>query len=213
MKKSKTRVERIIKLVKGPLILDVGCTGHIVDITSDEWLHEQLCIKFNNVYGVDTSIENVGKLIELGYKNISLQNAEDFVFNIKFDTIVAGELIEHLSNPGSFLENSINHLKPDGQLIITTPNPFSLIIQAYAYLKYPRTCQNNQHTMWFCPSTMRELTNRYNLKIKFFDLIYDYSESDPSKKYRFFVKLLSIFKAFIPKRLTHNTMLFVLIKP
>src|SRR5665648_169682 len=186
----KTRIERIINFVKGPLVLDVGCTGHVVDKASKNWLHEQLCIKFNNVYGVDTSYENVGKLIELGYKNISLQNAEDYSFKIKFDTIVAGELIEHLSNPGSFLENSINHLKPDGQLIITTPNPFSFLNQIYAYLKYPKTCQNNQHTMWFCPSTIRELTSRYTLKIKFFDLICDYSENDPSKKYRFFVKLI-----------------------
>ncbi|MGQ9556014.1 MAG: class I SAM-dependent methyltransferase [Anaerolineae bacterium] len=41
-----------------------------------------------------------------------------------FDTIIAGEIIEHLENPSAFLRASRHVLKDDGQLLITTPNPY-----------------------------------------------------------------------------------------
>jgi SAM-dependent methyltransferase len=43
-----------------------------------------------------------------------------------FDVVFAGELVEHLSNPGLFLENSRSWLKEGGLLIITTPSGRSL---------------------------------------------------------------------------------------
>lgn len=41
-----------------------------------------------------------------------------------FDTIIAGELIEHLENPAAFLRGCHHALKDDGQLLVTTPNPY-----------------------------------------------------------------------------------------
>lgn len=40
-----------------------------------------------------------------------------------FDTVVALALIEHLSDPCAFLRQARTLLKPDGFIVLTTPNP------------------------------------------------------------------------------------------
>jgi 2-polyprenyl-3-methyl-5-hydroxy-6-metoxy-1,4-benzoquinol methylase len=44
----------------------------------------------------------------------------------RIDIIVAGDVIEHLSNPGSMLENMRRLSDPDTKLIVTTPNAMGL---------------------------------------------------------------------------------------
>ena len=41
-----------------------------------------------------------------------------------FDTIIAGELIEHLENPASFLKSCRKIVTNEGRLLLTTPNPY-----------------------------------------------------------------------------------------
>src|SRR2546425_668510 len=65
----------------------------------------------------------------------------------KFDSIVAGELIEHLANPGMFLKSARARLRPDSQLILTTPNPFG-ILYVLAFVKNDRRAFNREHTCW-----------------------------------------------------------------
>jgi SAM-dependent methyltransferase len=52
------------------------------------------------------------------------QAIDQFFPAASFDTIVAGELIEHLENPSSFLRACRRILRDSGQLLITTPNPY-----------------------------------------------------------------------------------------
>lgn len=44
------------------------------------------------------------------------------VGNLPFDVIVASEIIEHVENPSSLLRSCAASLKPDGLLVVTTPN-------------------------------------------------------------------------------------------
>lgn len=206
------RSEAIIKYVEGPRVLDVGCTDHIVKIGKPEWLHGRLRDHFEDVTGIDISEENLNLMKEYGIPNLYLQSAEDFHFDEPFDTIVAGELIEHLSNPGMFLETAMKHLKSDGHIVLSTPYVFSLLYFLYAFLKFPKTCQNCEHTGWFCIQTMKELVSRYNLKIVEFEMVEDYDPNDPSGTYRMFVRLIRLFRIVIPRRLRQNAMIFVLAK-
>ena len=63
----------------------------------------------------------------------------------RFDAIVAIEVIEHLENPYQFLKKAHALLKPDGVLIVTTPNVVDLdsrrqfLIQGDLWL-FPRGC-------------------------------------------------------------------------
>jgi 2-polyprenyl-3-methyl-5-hydroxy-6-metoxy-1,4-benzoquinol methylase len=204
------RTEEILKWVNGPGVLDVGCTGHNVALESRGWLHGRLREAFPSVVGIDISAENIAALTRLGFSNLYVQSAETFELETHFDTIVAGELIEHLSNPGLFLQQARAHLKPTGRLVLTTPHPFCLLDLAYALLKFPKTCQNLQHTCWFCPQTMKELAKRSRLKVEHFELITDYSLDSRSKPYRTFVRLTHRLRFLLPRLFTQNAMLFVL---
>jgi 2-polyprenyl-3-methyl-5-hydroxy-6-metoxy-1,4-benzoquinol methylase len=205
------RIDRTVKWLKGPAILDVGCTSHHVELTSEYWMHGRIRKQFPQVVGIDFSEENVRELQDHGFSNLSVQSAEDFELDGRFDTIVAGELIEHLSRPGAFLAKAKQHLAPGGRIVVSTPYPFSLLYSLYAVLKYPKTCQNLQHSCWLCPRTMTELAEREGLRVRHWELIEDYRYDDPSLSYRCFAWMMRIGAALhFPKRFTGSTMLFVL---
>jgi len=208
-----SRTDVILRWVKGPSVLDVGCTGHTVETGSPRWLHGRLREQFPSVAGIDISDENIDALRRHGFTNLHVQSAESFELPEKFDTIVAGEIIEHLANPGLFLQQAHKHLKPAGRLVLTTPQPFSLVNIAYALLKFPKTCQNRQHTCWFCPRTMTELVERTGLRMEHFELIDDYSPESLSRPYRAFVALRRGLGFLMPRLLAKNAMLFVLASP
>jgi 2-polyprenyl-3-methyl-5-hydroxy-6-metoxy-1,4-benzoquinol methylase len=207
---SATCAEAIVEWVKGPRVLDVGCTGHEVEAGSPYWLHGRLRERFANVMGIDISEENVRALREMGFVGVHVASAEDFELPERFETIVAGEVIEHLSNPGRFLEAARKHLEDGGRLVLTTPNPFSLLDGLYALFKYPKTCQNAQRSLWLCPRTLDELAGRAGLRVAHFELIEDYRPDDPSWRYRWFVRLVRLLRPLIPLRLRGNAMLVVL---
>lgn len=200
------RIAKIIDFTKGPAILDVGCVGSSLNEESPYWLHQRLRERFSCVVGVDINADAVRYLQSRGYQ-VLLMNAEDLALDQKYDTITAGELIEHLSNPGKFLETVKRHLKPQGRVIVTTPYPFAAMNVLYALVKYPKTCSNKEHTLWFCPSTFQELVRRYGYKVFHFELVEDYYEEVDSLLYRLFKTFV---KPLLPKRLRNNAMLFVL---
>jgi SAM-dependent methyltransferase len=206
------RADTIIGWVRGPNVLDVGCAAHVPEPGNPHWVHGRLREKYPEMAGIDISEKNIGFLKQRGFGNLYVASAETFTLDQRFDTVFAGELIEHLANPGAFLARSREHLAPAGRIVLTTPYPFALLSQMYAFMKYPRTCQNPEHTCWFCPQTMTVLAERLGLRVTHWELIEDYRLDDPSWKYRFFVRLVSTFRWLIPKRLRNNAMLFVLEK-
>jgi SAM-dependent methyltransferase len=204
------RVEFILPHVQGPEVLDVGCAAHVPEPGSPYWLHGRLLEKFPSVIGLDLNQENMDKLKAQGFQNLVVGNAEDIQLNAKFNTIVAGELIEHLSNPGAFLSSARKHLAPGGKIVLTTPYPFGLLGVLYAALKFPKTCQNLEHTCWFCPQTFQELSRRAGLRIAHWELFPMYGEGDPSFAYGVFVGLIRAFHWLLPKRLSCSSMLIIL---
>jgi 2-polyprenyl-3-methyl-5-hydroxy-6-metoxy-1,4-benzoquinol methylase len=113
------RIELILEEVKDTdNVLDVGCAS--CDYADGNvWLHELLCRKARRVVGVDLITPDMAA--GANNYNIVTTDAESMKLNERFDLIVAGELIEHLSNPGFFLECAKNNLKEGGRLILTTP--------------------------------------------------------------------------------------------
>ncbi len=203
------RTDNILQFVRGPAVLDVGCAGHEVLADSPEWLHGKLREKYR-VTGIDISEENIGKMQALGFDDLHVQSADDFRLNRKFDTIVAGELIEHVSNPGAFLAAAREHLVSGGRLVLSTPYVFSLMYAFYAADHFPRTCQNQQHTCWFCPSTISELAKRESFEVEEWHLIDDFSPTVASLKYRVYWFVIRALGLFLPDRLTKTNMIVVL---
>jgi SAM-dependent methyltransferase len=205
-----TRAARVLPHVRGPHVLDVGCTGHHVHPGSPRWLHGRIVERFPQAVGIDIDLENALRARRAGFHWIVVGDAERFAFLRRFDTIVAGEVIEHLANPGSFLSRARDHLAYGGRLVLTTPYPFSLFCWLYALLKFPRTCENPQHTCWLCPRTLEELARRAQLAVVHWELIEDYEPDSSAPRYRYFTRMMLRLGRLVPARLRCNAMLFVM---
>ncbi|MBW3660095.1 MAG: class I SAM-dependent methyltransferase [Gemmatimonadetes bacterium] len=206
------RADRILAEVRGPRVLDVGCASTNVRPDSPRWIHRRLVERFERVWGIDRSVENVARMREADYRRTIVADAMEFALTERFDTIVAGEVIEHLENPGRFLDRARDHLAPGGRIVLTTPYPFALFNVLYAFLKYPKTCENEDHVVWLCPRTMEELARRRGLAVDRWEAVEDYKPESDSRPYRWFVRGLGAIRPVVPKRLRCNALLFVLRK-
>ena len=121
-------------------------------------LHKRLAEVNRGVLGVDIDPEGAKVLNDQGYRVI-VADVEEMDLGRQFDTIVAGEIIEHLENPGRFLRNMRRHLKPDGVIIISTPNPF-YVGSAWKIWRYGKPAVHEDHMGWQDPTTMQQLLRR-----------------------------------------------------
>jgi len=101
-------------------ILDLGCG-------SGAWLARLGAAGFKNLYGVDSEIAQCGFPNAI-YSTADLNWSMELPFpDSSFDLICAIEVIEHLENPGNFLRLIGRYLRPEGYLLLTTPNIHSAI--------------------------------------------------------------------------------------
>ena len=227
--KKYSRVSHILNLIeKDDKVLDIGCTGgyQFVDPNSplveysysgdhtsfDEgdfyWLHAQLLNKTNNLIGIDITEEQVNYMQELGY-NVYVKNAENFNLNDKFSKIIASEVIEHLFNVRDFLNCCKKHMNDKSELIITTPAAHSLLSFLYAFVKFPNTNSNKEHTHLYCLDSIKYTLSEAGLKIKKIDLVKDYRFVKRNLFYNLFFFLVVLFSPFLPKRLANNTIIVI----
>ena len=100
-------------------ILDLGCWDGSYAIRYKK--------RTNVVYGVESSKTAARKAKQRG---ILVSQGNFMEMNLKyknfFDIVVAGEFIEHVFDTDLFLQKIRKLLKPNGKLILTTPNVASL---------------------------------------------------------------------------------------
>lgn len=130
--RSLQRVPFIIDAVTGRSVLHLGCTNYPYtedSIKAGTFLHSKIADAARDVYGLDSDERGIELLKSKGYENLFLADLED-LGNIEldqtFDVIVAGEMIEHLLNPGLFLRGVKRFLRDDSVMILTTPNAYSV---------------------------------------------------------------------------------------
>ena len=75
-----------------------------------------------------------------------------------------GELIEHLSNPGRFLDRCREHLEPDGELILTTPNPWAF--HRFRQALFGDVDCNDEHTCWLDERTITTVLTRHGFDVQ-----------------------------------------------
>jgi methionine biosynthesis protein MetW len=114
------RVNLILKALDGlgPVgrILDVGC--------GDGSLSAMLARNSEQVAGIEVSMEACRMAHSRGI-GVTRADVETYAFPFRpesFDVVVAGEVIEHMTDPDEFLQEVVRVLKPHGHCILTTPN-------------------------------------------------------------------------------------------
>jgi SAM-dependent methyltransferase len=130
--KTLQREPYIIDSVRGRSVLHLGCTNYPyteTSIASGTFLHSKIADVAREVYGFDSDQRGIDLLVKLGFENLyhaDLENLEAVGLNKNFDVVVAGEMIEHLPNPGLFLRGIKRFLRDDSLMILTTPNAYSV---------------------------------------------------------------------------------------
>ena len=139
-------------------ILDFGCgTG---------WL-SNLLSKYGNVTGIDLS-EKAIELASQKYKDVHFvsfdASSKEFekIKETKFDFIVSSEVIEHVQDQREYFANMMSLLKPDGFLILTTPNAQ----WKKNYFYKDRTDWGQPFEFWLDPATLAKMGEPYLKDIK-----------------------------------------------
>lgn len=159
-----TRIQRIIEATEGPTVLDLGAAQHDpAKAENDDWLHKHLCDSFERVVGVDYLPGAVAELNRHGYEFVQA-DVTDMSLSVEADTVVAGELIEHVDNPGLMLECIADHLKPGGRVVLSTPNPWGLPI--LRRLLSGRLTINEEHVAWYGPTVLEQLFERHGFELE-----------------------------------------------
>ncbi|MBS3100211.1 class I SAM-dependent methyltransferase [Candidatus Pacearchaeota archaeon] len=138
--------------IKGREILDIG---------SEEGAVHKLLVESNKdkkIYTLDVDNDPDFKIDLNNHNNLNKDLKK------RFDTIIAGDIIEHLENPMGFLRFCFKHLKEGGRLILTTPNAIGI-----QYLRNPAWCVNrdtfDEHLHAFTMPMLNLLFHKTGLKV------------------------------------------------
>jgi SAM-dependent methyltransferase len=158
--------EFVSELARGKNVLDLGCADHYAEADKlDTWLHRHIARSANSILGVDILEEEVADFRKRGYNMIS-GDAVSCSLDRKFDLVIAGELIEHVGNPGGLVANMARHLNENGRLVITTPHAFFLQSIVAFWMGLSRKLIHPQHVGWFCRHTLRALIERNDCEVE-----------------------------------------------
>jgi 2-polyprenyl-3-methyl-5-hydroxy-6-metoxy-1,4-benzoquinol methylase len=169
------RDAELVRLCRGKSVLHLGCVG-FTDCPSEEKValaKQSLHAVLTDVASACTGIDLDGKAIcELRNHGVFLNVIEGDVERLgdlppqlaNFDIVIAGDIIEHLSNPGLMLEGVKSRMKPDGRLVISTPNSFG--IASWIRVLTGRFREGAQHVLCFNPITLSQLLERHSYEVE-----------------------------------------------
>ena len=197
-----TKIQFFLPLVKDKCVLDIGVVQHEREkYQHGTWLHRAIKESSKDCVGLDIDQDGVNFLKKDGYHVVNA-DAQSFDLGVKFDVVVAGDIIEHLSNVGGFLDSVKKHLSPNGILALSTPNQFwwktYLLVAAKGNAK-----PHPQHTCWFCEKTLEQVLTRHGFEIVSisYGTVYNLATFNQRMTKRINTVLL------LPNRFRHNTIM------
>ena len=128
------RHEFILSYCTGKRVLHLGCTdAGLTDawIRSGRLLHSEPSEVASDLYGVDIDESDLERMRALGLENLfrwDVYNLNSLSLPGAVDIVLAGEILEHLDNPGQFLTVTRQFIRDNGggELLLTVPNALSV---------------------------------------------------------------------------------------
>jgi SAM-dependent methyltransferase len=160
--------EKLLVLLGRPeRVLDVGC--------STGYLASRLQERGSAVVGLELD-ERAAEQARRFCEAVHVGDVETMELPFEpesFDAIVAGDFIEHLRDPGAFLERIRPVLRPHGRLVLSTPNianwamRLGLLFGRFRYTEWGLL--DRTHTHLFTRKTLRECLEAAGYRIAVFD--------------------------------------------
>lgn len=156
--------------VRGQDVLHLGAGGGSVGRPDDhsDWLHGWLDDVAASAVGIDVDAAAVTAAQRFGY-DVREADAQDFALGETFDVVAAPNVIEHVSNPGQLVACAREHLRPGGELLITTDRitiPW-WTLQALRNGGCPGTC--HEHVCAFTRDHLERLCDRQGMAVTHYE--------------------------------------------
>lgn len=140
---------------------DTGCRS--AQDRAGQWLHARLLEVTSELVGVDTDMAGIAAATAEGFEVYQADCTDAQAVSAlqiePADVVLAGEVIEHVGAPGPFLGALLKLCKPDGVLIVTTPNAYGLVNVAASVLRRVEI-NHPDHVVMFTWRTLTELMRR-----------------------------------------------------
>jgi SAM-dependent methyltransferase len=185
------RVDLIKRECRGKKVLHLGCTNYPYTedaIGKKMLLHFELEKCAAEIYGLDFDQPGIDILQREGSTNLyraDLERLEDVPLSTTFDVIIAGEMIEHLSNPGLFLQGIKRYMHPETRLILTTVNAYCAM-RFIIYALRGRGGENEpvhpDHVSYYSYRTLKLMLTRHDFDMPefyFYDLGHEHKAFVP----------------------------------
>lgn len=147
-------------------VLHLGCvdTGVIQDrLDTQSHLHLLLMKVAERVWGVDVNQEGIELLQGMGIPDLYCANGEDLSsleLGDQPDLIIAAEVLEHVSNPGLFLESLRTF---NCEILLTVPNAFSA--RGHLCMRSGKEFVHEDHNYYFSYVTLKALIEKNGFKL------------------------------------------------
>ena len=145
-------------------VLDVGCgTGILGDVFLPNDRFE--------FFGIEPFQNDAAEAIIKGYQ-VWIESVESALekIEVKFQIIVAGDVLEHLVNPKAILEELVKRVDSGGILIVTVPNIANILIRIrllFGNFDYSeRGILDKTHLRFFTQKTFKKLTSIQGVHIE-----------------------------------------------
>lgn len=171
--RSITRVERVARIdmildfCRDQDVLDIGAGEHDVAFYSEEgWEHGRIVRVARKAVAIEINPTLCEHYKAKGFDFRCVDATSDADLGERFDRVFIGDVIEHVNDPVALLAFARRHLKPDGRILLTTPNPFAPRFRRHRRERGLRYVMANlEHTRWVSISNMHELALRAGLAL------------------------------------------------
>ncbi|MGE3973721.1 MAG: class I SAM-dependent methyltransferase [Bdellovibrionales bacterium] len=138
--------------LKNKRVLDIGCfTG-------------ELLIELEKAGAQVTGIELQTEAAKIAQDQVSGKVFNSSIFDVdlesgSFDVVVLSGVIEHVTDPGTLIKKSVEFLKPNGLLLIQTPNSESWLAKTFG--KYWPPYQPVEHIHLFSHESLQRIMKQH----------------------------------------------------